>query len=140
MRKILFRGRDHAGKWHKGSLITRIEESPVPKTAAPYEVYYIKEQDFAGEEHEVNPETIGQLVFPATEEHPDIWKGDIIADKDGHRMVIIFSYYKHTFYAITQNKTRTAYRSLDGRHLYFNLKYGNVKVVGNIHDPLRLKQ
>ena len=45
MRKILFRGRDHAGKWHKGSLITIIKESPVP---APYEAYYIKEQDLAG--------------------------------------------------------------------------------------------
>ena len=75
MRKILFRGRDHAGKWHEGSLITRIKESPVP---APYEVYYIKEQDLAGEEHEVDPETIGQLVSPATEEHPEIWEGDII--------------------------------------------------------------
>lgn len=78
MRKILFRGRDHAGKWHKGSLISRIEESPVPETAAPYEVCYIKGQDFAGEEHEVDPETIGQLVSPATEEHPEIWEGDII--------------------------------------------------------------
>ena len=78
MRKILFRGRDHAGKWHKGSLITRIEESPVPETAAPYEVYYIKGQDFEGEEHEVDPKTIGQIVCEATEEPPEIWEGDII--------------------------------------------------------------
>ena len=78
MRKILFRGRDHEGKWHKGSLITRIEESPVPGTAVPYAVHYIKGQDFAGEEHEVDPETIGQLVSPAAELHPDIWEGDII--------------------------------------------------------------
>ena len=72
MRKILFRGRDHAGKWHEGSLITRIKESPVP---APYKVYYIKEQDFAGEEHEVDPETIGQLAFPATRCTPRFGKG-----------------------------------------------------------------
>lgn len=78
MRKILFRGRDHAGKWHEGSLITRIEESPVPETAAPYEVYYIKGQDFAGEENEVDPETIKQLASPATELHPEIWEGDVI--------------------------------------------------------------
>ena len=78
MRKILFRGRDHAGKWKKGSLITRIEESPVPETAAPYEVYYIKGQDFAGEENEVDPKTIEQLASPATELHPEIWEGDVI--------------------------------------------------------------
>lgn len=41
MRKILFRGRDHAGKWHKGSLITRIEESPVPGTAFSYTFAFI---------------------------------------------------------------------------------------------------
>ena len=78
MRKILFRGRNHAGKWRKGSLITRIEESPAPETAVPYVVHYIKGQDFEGEEHEVDPETIGQLVSSATEEHPEIWEGDII--------------------------------------------------------------
>ena len=75
MRKILFRGRDHEGKWHEGSLITRIEESPAPETAVPYVVHYIKGQDFEGEEHEVDPETIEQLAFPATGRHPDIWGG-----------------------------------------------------------------
>lgn len=125
MRKILFRGRDHAGKWHEGSLITRIEESSVPETAAPYEVYYIKGQDFAGEEHEVDPETIGQLVFPATKRHPDIWEGDIIEDNDGYRM---------TFYVIAHSKTSIGFESLDEGYLHFKFKKHGAKVVGNIHD------
>lgn len=134
MRKILFRGRDHAGKWHKGSLITRIEESPVPETAAPYEVCYIKGQDFAGEEHEVDPKTIGQLVFPATEYYPEIWEGDIIENKDGYGMVVTFSSNKHTFYVIEHSIIRTDYVCLDRVYLSYKFNDGSVKVVGNIHD------
>lgn len=134
MRKILFRGRDHAGKWHKGSLITRIEESPVPETAAPYEVYYIKGQDFAGEENEVDPETIGQLVFPATELYPDIWEGDIIEDEDGYRMEVMFDPYRHTFYVIAHSKTSAGFETLDEGYLHFRFKNHGAKVVGNIHD------
>ena len=131
MRKILFRGRDHAGKWHEGSLITRIEESPVP---APYEAYYIKEQDLAGEEHEVAPETIGQLVFPTTERHPDIWEGDIIEDEDGYRMVVMFDPHSHTFYVIVHSEMSKVSESLDEDYIDFKFKYSNAKVVGNIHD------
>lgn len=134
MRKILFRGRDHAGKWHKGSLITRIEESPVPETAAPYEVYYIKEQDHAGEEHEVDPKTIGQLVFEAAQVYPDIWEGDIIEDEEGCRMVVIFDPCRHTFYVIAHRDTNKTYKSLDEGYIYFKFKHSQAKVVGNIHD------
>ena len=134
MRKILFRGRDHAGKWKKGSLITRIEESPVPETAVPYVVHYIKGQDFAGEENEVDPETIGQLVFPATELYPDIWEGDIIEDEDGYRMEVMFDPYRHTFYVITHSKTSTGLETLDEGYLHFRFKNHGAKVVGNIHD------
>lgn len=134
MRKILFRGRDHAGKWHKGSLITRIEESPVPETAAPYEVYYIKGQDFAGEENEVDPETIGQLVFPATELYPDIWEGDIIEDKDGYRMEVMHDPYRNTFYVVAHSRTSVGIEILDEGYLHFKFKNHGAKVVGNIHD------
>lgn len=134
MRKILFRGRDHAGKWHKGSLITRIEESPVSETAAPYEVYYIKGQDFAGEEHEVDPETIGQLVFPATELYPDIWEGDIIEDKYGHLMEVMFDPYSRAFYVIAHSKTSVGLERLDEGYLHFKFKNHGAKVWGNIHD------
>ena len=134
MRKILFRGRDHAGKWHKGSLITRIEESPVPETTAPYEVYYIKGQDLAGEEHEVNPETIDQLVFEETETHPDIWEGDIIEDRDGYRMMVVFNPCKHAFFAIMQRRIIAGYEAMDKQYLDFMFKNGGAKVVGNIYD------
>lgn len=134
MRKILFRGRDHAGKWHEGSLITRIEESPVPETAAPYEVYYIKGQDFAGEENEVAPETIKQLVFPATKMHPDIWEGDIIEDKDGCRMEVIFDLNRRAFNVIAHSKTSIGFVDLDEGYLYFKFKNHGAKIVGNIHD------
>ena len=134
MRKILFRGRDHAGKWHEGSLITRIEESPVPETAVPYAVHYIKGQDFAGEEHEVDPKTIGQLVSPETELHPEIWEGDIIEEEGGYPMVVQFDGYRHSFYIISHNLLHVGYESLDENYLRFKFKYCNAKVVGNIHD------
>lgn len=134
MRKILFRGLDHAGKWHEGSLITRIEESPVPETAVPYVVHYIKGQDFAGEEHEVDPETIEQLAFPATGRHPDIWEGDIIEDKYGYRMEVMFDPFRHTFYVIAHSKTSTGFEILDESYLDFKFKTHGAKVVGNIHD------
>ena len=131
MRKILFRGRDHEGKWHEGSLITIIKESPVP---APYEVYYIKEQDLAGEEHKVDPKTIGQLVFEAAQVCPDIWEGDIIEDEKGYRMVVIFDPCRHTFYVIAHRDTNKIYKSLDEGYIAFKFKYSQAKVVGNIHD------
>jgi len=139
MRKILFRGRDHEGKWHEGSLITRIEESPVPETAVPYVVHYIKGQDFAGEEHEVDPETIGQLAFPATKMHPDIWEGDIIKDKDGRLLNVVFEPYIHAFNVIVRSKNRgISLEYLDEGYLHFRFKNHGAKVIGNIHDNLEL--
>lgn len=78
MRNILFRGRDHEGKWRVGSLIVVRVEKTAPKSVAPYEAYTIKEQSPDGEENLVDHKTVGQLVSPATEEHPEIWEGDII--------------------------------------------------------------
>lgn len=134
MRKILFRGRDHAGKWHEGSLITRIEESPVPETAVSYVVHYIKGQDFAGEEHEVDPETIGQLAFPATKYHPDIWEGDVIEDKYGCCMVVLFDYHSRGFKVIARSKASVRCEHLDEGYLHFKFKNHGAKVVENIHD------
>lgn len=134
MRKILFRGRDHAGKMHEGSLIVINVKKPSHKDLAPYEVYFIKGQDFAGEEHEVDPETIGQLVFPATKMHPDIWEGDVIEDKYGYRMVVLFDYHSRTFNVIAHTKTSVGLERLDEGYLYFKFKNHGAKVVGNIHD------
>ena len=135
MRKILFRGRDHAGKWHKGSLIVVRVEKPTHKDVKPYEVYFIKGQDFAGEEHEVTPETIGLLAFPATKMHPDIWEGDIIKDEDGYRMMVKFEPYIHAFSVIVRSKFRgISFENLDEGYLHFRFKNHGAKVVGNIHD------
>ena len=125
MRKILFRGRDHEGKWHKGSLITRTEKSPVPEAAAPYAVHYIKGHDFVGEEYKVDP---------ATEEHPDIWEGDIIEDEDGYRMEVMVDLYQSAFNVIVRSDTNKIYEALDEDDIDFMFKYSQAKVVGNIHD------
>lgn len=134
MRTILFRGRDYEGKWHKGSLVVINVEKPRQKDIAPYEVYYIKEQSLEGDEHAVDPNTIGQLVFEATKMHPDIWEGDIIDDKNGRRMEVMFEPYRHTFYVIAHSKTNTGFGALDEGYLHFKFKNHGAKVVGNIHD------
>ena len=142
MRKILFRGRDHAGKWHKGSLITRIEESPVPETAAPYEIHYIKGQDFAGEEHEVDPETIGQLVSPATEYHPEIWEGDIIeiCGNDptlAQRTVVEWHKHQAAFVVLLTNPSNGDKGYCPLSLVFLDLQGEDalaIKVIGNIHD------
>lgn len=142
MRKILFRGRDHAGKWHKGSLITRIEESPVPETAAPYEIHYIKGQDFAGEEHEVAPETIGQLVSPATEYHPEIWEGDIIeiCGNDptlAQRTVVEWHKHQAAFVVLLTNPSNGDKGYCPLSLVFLDLQGEDalaIKVIGNIHD------
>ena len=134
MRTIKFRGRDYEGKWHKGSLIVVNVEKRRYKDVAPYEVYYIREQDFAGEEHEVDPETIGQLVFPATKMHPDIWEGDIIEDDEGSRLEIKSEPYRSAFCVIVRSKTGITYECLDEGYIGCEFKYYQAKVVGNIHD------
>ena len=142
MRKILFRGRDHEGKWHKGSLITRTEESPVPETAVPYVVHYIKEQDFAGEEHEVAPETIEQLVSSATEEHPEIWEGDIIeicrnAPTLAQRTVVEWHKPQAGFAVLLTNPSDREKGYCPLSLILLELQGENafaIKVIGNIHD------
>ena len=142
MRKILFRGRDHAGKWHEGSLITRIEESPVPETAAPYEVYYIKGQDFAGEENEVAPETIKQLASPATELHPEIWEGDVI-EICGNDLTLaqrtVVEWHKHQagFAVLLTNPSNRDMEYYPLSSVLLALQGEDtlaMKVIGNIHD------
>ena len=134
MREILFRGRDLKGRWRVGSLIVVRVEKTTHKYVKPYEVYFIKGQDYDGEENEVAPETIGQLVHPATKKHPDIWEGDIIEDEDGYRMEVMFDPYRHTFYVVAHSKTSAGIESLDEGYLHFRFKNHGAKVVGNIHD------
>ena len=134
MRKILFRGRDHAGKWRKGSLIVVRVEKPTHKDVKPYEAYIIKEQTPDGEEYLVDYETIGQLAFPATKMHPDIWEGDVIEDKYGCCMVVLFDHHSRGFKVIARSKTSVCCERLDEGYLSFKFKNHGAKVVENIHD------
>ena len=134
MRKILFRGRDHAGKWRKGSLIVVRVEKPTHKDVTPYEAYIIREQTPDGEEYLVDYETIGQLAFPATERHPDIWEGDVIEDKYGCCMVVLFDYHSRGFKVIARSKASVRCEHLDEGYLHFKFKNHGAKVVENIHD------
>lgn len=134
MRKILFRGRDYKRRWREGNLIVTYIKNTIQKGAAPYVSCFIIGQNFAYEEYEVNPKTIGQLAFPATEMYPDIWEGDIIEDEDGYRMEVMFDPYRHTFYVIAHSKTSAGFETLDEGYLHFRFKNHGAKVVGNIHD------
>ena len=134
MRKILFRGRDHKGRWREGSLIVINVKKPIHKDVKPYEVYFIREQAPGGEENEVDPKTIGQLVFPATKMHPDIWEGDIIEDDEESRLQIKSEPYRSAFCVIVRSKTGITYECLDEGYIDCEFKYYQAKVVGNIHD------
>ncbi len=131
MRKILFRGRVtdwfcYRGEWIKGDLkSTRWMDGEV--------TYYIQ-QDGISQPSEVDPETIGALAFEATEVHPDIWEGDIIEDKDGCRMEVIYDSYTNAFYVTAHRKASIELESLDEGYLHFKFKNHGAKVVGNIHD------
>ena len=123
-------------------MITRIEESPVPETAAPYEIHYIKGQDFAGEEHEVDPETIGQLVSPATEYHPEIWEGDIIeiCGNDptlAQRTVVEWHKHQAAFVVLLTNPSNGDKGYCPLSLVFLDLQGEDalaIKVIGNIHD------
>lgn len=65
MRTIKYRGRDHKGKWHIGSLIGDYDSTEGI-------------EDFNKVRHEIHLDTIGQLVCRATEDTPEIWEGDVI--------------------------------------------------------------
>lgn len=142
MRDILFRGRDYEGKWHKGSLVVISVEKPRQKDIAPYEVYYIKEQGLEGDEHAVDPKTIGQLVSPATEEHPEIWEGDIIeisGDDPTLAQRTVVQWYKPqaVFVVLLTDPSNGDMEYYPLSLVLLDLQGEDalaIKVIGNIHD------
>ena len=144
MRTILFRGRDHEGKWHKGNLI--VTNAPKHKAIIPFKTYAIREQDFEGEEHEVDPKTIGQIVCEATEEPPEIWEGDIIEicgnDPTLAQRTVVEWYKPHAGFVVllTNPSNRdTEYYPLS--LVLLGLQGDDafaIKVIGNIHDSPEL--
>lgn len=142
MRKILFRGCDGTGKWHEGNLIVVNVKKPVQKDVAPYKEYYIKGQDFGSVEKEVDPETIGQLVSPAAELHPDIWEGDIIeiCGNDptlAQRTVIEWHKHQAEFVVLLTNPSNGDKGYCPLSLVFLDLQGEDalsLKVIGNIHD------
>lgn len=142
MRKILFRGRDHAGKWHEGSLIIISVKKPVQKDVAPYEEHYIKGQDFGGVEMEVDPETIEQLASPATELHPEIWEGDVIeiCGNDptlAQRTVVEWHKHQAGFAVLLTDPSNRDMEYYPLTSVLLGLQEEDalsMKVIGNIHD------
>ena len=114
-------------------IVVRVEK-PTHKDVKPYEAYIIKEQTPDGEEYLVDYETIGQLAFPATKMHPDIWEGDVIEDKYGCCMVVLFDYHSRGFKVIARSKASVRCEHLDEGYLHFKFKNHGAKVVENIHD------
>lgn len=142
MRKILFRGCDGTGKWHEGNLIVVNVKKPVQKDVAPYKEYYIKGQDFGSVEKEVDPETIGQLVSPAAELHPDIWEGDIIeiCGNDptlAQRTVVQWHKHQVEFVVLLTNPSNGDKGYCPLSLVFLDLQGEDalsLKVIGNIHD------
>lgn len=142
MRNILFRGRDLKGRWREGSLIVINVKKPIHKDVKPYKEYYIKGQDFGSVEKEVDPETIGQLVSPAAELHPDIWEGDIIeiCGNDptlAQRTVIEWHKHQAEFVVLLTNPSNGDKGYCPLSLVFLDLQGEDalsLKVIGNIHD------
>lgn len=142
MRKILFRGRDLKGRWRVGSLIVVRVEKTDPKSVAPYEAYTIKEQSPNGEENRVDHKTVGQLVAPATEQHPEIWEGDIIeiCGNDptlAQRTVVEWHKHQAAFVVLLTNPSNGDKEYCPLSLVFLDLQGEDalaIKVIGNIHD------
>lgn len=142
MREILFRGRDDKGRWREGSLIVVRVEKPTHKDIKPYEAYIIKEQAPDGEEYLVDHKTVGQLVSPATELHPDIWEGDIIeiCGNDptlAQRTVIEWNKHQAGFVVLLTNPSNGDKGYCPLSLVFLDLQGEDalaIKVIGNIHD------
>ena len=142
MRKILFRGRDLKGRWRVGSLIVVRVEKTDPKSVAPYEACTIKEQSPDGEENLVDHKTVGQLVSPATEKHPEIWEGDIIEicgnDPTLAQRTVVQWYKPQAGFAVLLTDPSNGdkgYCPLSSVLLYLQGEDAiAMKVIGNVHD------
>ena len=123
-----------------------VTNAPKHKDIIPFKTYAIREQDFEGEEHEVDPKTIGQIVCEATEELPEIWEGDIIEicgnDPTLAQRTVVQWYKPQAGFAVLL----TAPSNRDMEYCPLSLVLLElqgedalaIKVIGNIHDSPKL--
>ena len=125
MRTILFRGRNKWWRWVKGDLSVSTDNPPR---------YYITERGEGKTPEEVDPFTIGQLVFPATKDHPEIWEGDVIEDKHIRRIVVSYEELSCNARAYVETPYELEEKKIDEfffQHLY---QRGKPEIIGTIHD------
>lgn len=136
MRTIKFRGRDHEGKWHVGDLIHLAN------------ICYIT-PDITEPVQEVDPDTIGQLVCEATDQHPEIWEGDIIEyafdcfDKTAKSRYLVFWAEGGFYCKLSRREIRflRRHKPISEKLLANLFQNAESRIIGNIHDhPELLKE
>ena len=125
MRKILFRGRNKWWQWVVGDLSVSTDDPPH---------YFITERGEGKTPEEVDPLTIGQLVFPATNDHPDSWEGDVIEDKYIRRIVVRYDEYNSNARARVETPYNDESKIIDEFFVQNLFQRGKPEIVGTIHD------
>ena len=125
MREILFRGRNKWWQWVVGDLSVSTD---TPKR------YYITERGEGKTPEEVDPRSIGQLAFPATKDHPDIWEGDIIEDKHIRRIVVSYDGTNCNARAFVETPYELERKLIDEFFFQDLFQKGKPEIVGTIHD------
>ncbi len=136
MRDIKFRGLDRSKKWYYGSLVKTENIEPV--------IYFevgkgrIKKVDWAY----VSKETIGQFTGLQTKSKQEIYEGDILEGRNGHKYTVVFESGGFYLYNV-------GVKDYDGTPLKWGLLnrlfdvdmtdiYEETKIIGNIHENKEL--